>query len=146
MARGVYIARNKATHSTAITILQLTAPSTASIEILRAWVSQQGSTTSAQPEITLLRKTATATVTSLTPVKTHPQDVAADSTAGHTASAEGTDGDILASDGFNVLNGWLYLPVPEERITVDPSGIIALKFVVAPASQSWHYGIIFREL
>jgi hypothetical protein len=34
----------------------------------------------------------------------------------------------------NVLNGYLYLPVPEERITIPPSTIWCVRFAAAPAS------------
>lgn len=132
--------------STAITILQVTAPSTMTLEIIRAWVTQSTSTTSAQADVILVRKTATATGgTSITPVKLESGDPSPTFTAVRTATGEGTDGDIVAGEGFNVLNGWLYVPVPEERIKVPPSGILALKFPSAPANVTYRYGITLRE-
>jgi hypothetical protein len=142
-----YIVRNSAAHSTAITILQLTAHSTSGIQIIRAWVTQSTSTTSSQTAIQLVRKSATATgLSSITPVKLSTLDPAAVTTAGHTATGEGTDTDVLIREGFNILNGWVYLPVPEERIDVPPSGIIGLKFPSAPASATYEYGIVFVEV
>lgn len=142
---GVYSAIMEAqTVSTAITILQVTAAATHSLRIHRAWVTST-STTSAGQRIQLLRKSATATVTAVTPLPLGNY-LAVTSSAGRNASAEGTDGNILIADNFNVVNGWLYLPVPEERIIVPPSGIIALKFPAAPTSATFTAGFIFEEI
>lgn len=139
-----YTARNTATHSTAITILEVTNTATEVLEILRAWVTQENVTTSGQAGIQILRKTATITGTAVTVVSMSSGTASA--TAKHTATAEGTDGAVLIREGFNIVNGWLYLPVPEERITVPPSGMVALKFATAPASASYSYGITWQEL
>ncbi len=144
MARQ-YIVRNSATVATAITIVQITAPATSGVTLMRAWVTQSSSTTSAQAVIQINRKSATATGTAYTPVKLNTGDGAAVATALHTASAEGTDTDILIREGFNILNGWLYLPIPEERIQIPPSGILGLKFPTAPASATYEYGVAFEE-
>jgi hypothetical protein len=61
------------------------------------------------------------------------------------ATAEGTDGVIEQDDTFNVLAGYLYLPVPEERIWVPPSGIIALKFPATPDNLPYSFGFTYRE-
>lgn len=149
----VYVVNLIATSvSGAITLVQLKAGSEAGLEIIRASIAQSGSTTSAQQRVQLLRKSAAATVTSFTPVPANPNDAAAKavggtSATGTNASAEGTDGDVLVADVFNVLNGWLYLPVPEERPAVAPGGIIALKFPAAPgAALIVTAQIVFREL
>ena len=47
---------------------------------------------------------------------------------------------------FNVLNGLLYLPVPEERVTVEPSAFVNLQFPTAPAANTWSGYIIYQEL
>lgn len=129
--------------------MQITAPSTMTLEIIRAWVTQSASTTSAQTDIILVRKSATLTSgTSNTPVKLEAGDPSASFTAlrsGGVVGNEGTDTDVLYGEGFNVLNGWLYVPVPEERIQVPPSGILGLKFPTAPPSATYRYGITLRE-
>lgn len=132
--------------STAITVLELTAPSTMALEITRAWMTQYSSATSAQMDVVLLRKAATITGTSITPVPLSPGLAATSATAKRTATAEGTDGDILAGDGVNVLTGWLWLPTPEERIIVPPSGRIAIKCPSAPPSATYRYGMYYREI
>lgn len=134
----------------AVTLVQIVAGSAGIIKIHRAWVAQSSTTTSAQKRIQLLRKTAAATVTSTTPLLFDPGDAAADAIGGaaltgHTATAEGTDGNVLIDDVFNVLSGWLYLPTPEERPIVGPSGIIALKFPAA-STLTVTAGFIFEEI
>ncbi|HEX4381236.1 MAG TPA: hypothetical protein VH022_14435 [Candidatus Acidoferrum sp.] len=145
--------------STAITIIQLKAGANNAIEIIRASLTQRGSTTSAQEDIALIRKSAAATVTAAidspgsntsTLVRRDPNQSAPSATlstsgTGITASAEGTDTETVLREAFNVLNGWLYLPTPEERIYVPPAGIIGLKFLTAPASQNWDAEVVFME-
>jgi len=141
--------------ATAITILQLKAGTNSPFEILRAWLSQHLSTTTAQCQIGFVRKSAGATVTAAvvgttlykrSPNAGTPDLVLSTTGTGLTATGEGTDTDEIYPDAFNVLNGWLYLPVPEERILVPISGIIGLKFTVAPASHTFTAGITVREL
>lgn len=153
MAEGyVYELRNGGVAcSTASTILQIKAGSCA-LEILRASIGQRGSTTSTIERIGLVRKTVAATVSSTTPLKmtaTDPAALAAGGTSatGITASAEGTDGDVLIDENFNIVNGtWTWLPTPEERIRVGAGGIIGLKFLTAPGSQTWYASVKWREL
>lgn len=134
--------------STAITILQIKAGA-AALELLKVVLTQGLSETSTQEQVQILRKSAAATVTSYTPLKCNPGAPAAlcvggTSATGYTASAEGTDGDVLVDEGFNILNGWLWVP-EKERIIVPQSGIIAIKFPVAPASATWRCVAYVRE-
>lgn len=147
MAAGIYVARLDATVvSTARTLVQVNAPATAVLEILKAWVTQTLSEVSTQEEIRLKRVTTAGTGSAFTPILLRPGDAAAGATATNNHTAEGTIGDVIIREGFNILNGWIYLPVPEERIIVAPSGRIALEFPVAPASATWTAGIIWREI
>lgn len=151
----VYTLRHQATVSTAISVLQLAAGALCPFEILSASANQRGSTVSVQEKISFVRKTGAATVTTAV-VGTHlfktktgdptPSLQLGTALTGVIGTAEGTDGDNLLEEGFNVLNGWVYLPVPEERIFVPAAGIIALKFLVAPASQAWDFRVTVREL
>ena len=49
--------------SSSITLLQIVASASAGLEIVRAWASQDSSTSSVQNHIAILRKTGSATVT-----------------------------------------------------------------------------------
>ena len=136
----------------AITLVQLKAASTVVCQVVRAWCSQTNLTSSAMQQIEIVRKTAAATVTSFTPLLMQPGDAAAASVGGTAATGinatvEGTDGDILYPDAFNVLTGWLWVPTIEERIVVPPGGIIGVKLPVAPgSSMTTICGITFREI
>jgi hypothetical protein len=148
MARGFYSVHGDAqTISTAITILEVAAPSTAALKILRAWVSGN-TTTAGAARIRILRKSGTITGTA-SPPSAIPLDASA--TSGATikwiATGEGTDGNVVIEEVFRLDGGtWLYLPVPEERIIVPPSGIVALKFAAAPASTAFSFGFVYEEL
>lgn len=147
MARSRYsVSTGNQTISTAITILEITAPAASYLQIIRAWCFGN-TTTAGASRIQLLRKSGTITGTA-SPPTARPLDSTASSgaTIKWKATAEGTDGDILYDSGFRLDGGeWLYLPVPEERPIVFASGIIALKFPAAPASTAFSYGIIFDE-
>lgn len=153
-AGDVYTLRQSSTVSTAITLLQLKAGANNGFVIIRASLTQYGSTTSVQETISIVRKSVAATVTAAIAGTTllfrDPNQATASlslgtSATGVTGASEGTDGDVPLQEGFNVLNGWLYIPVPEERLYVPPGGIIALKFLTAPASQTWKQEIVIME-
>lgn len=130
--------------STAITILELTAPATRALEVLEVWVDF-ATTSSAAQRVAILRKTAGITGTSVTPQAMTASSVA--STGKRTATAEGTDGALLYQRAVNVLNGFYWLPVPEQRIVVPPSGIVAIKFPAAPGSAvNVTAGLVFAEI
>jgi len=151
----VYELRHSAAVSTAITVLQIGTGTTSPALILSASASQRGSTTSAQEELTFARKSAGATVTTAV-VGTHlfklragdptPSLLLGTTTTGVIATGEGTDTDLCYRSGFNVLNGWTYLPVPEERIFMGISAFLGLKYSTAPASQNWSWNISIMEL
>lgn len=151
-ANGTYTVRLVPTSiSTAITVIQIATPATTMIEILRAQVTQNNLTASGMIDAALLRKSGAATVTSFTPIPLREKDAAALCVGGTTAtgvnaSGEGTDGNVIHREAANVLNGWLWIPTIEERVTVAPSSFIALKFIVAPAAGQYEAEIVFREL
>lgn len=150
---GVYdLIRSSTTTSTAITIEQVWVPAGTVIEPTRAWVNQSTVTTSAQTRIQLRLKTAAATVTAASPTA-HSANMQASKcvsgtgASGITATVEGTDGTVYVEEGFNIVNGWLYLPVPEERMMIGGSAAvgIALKFPTAPTSAGYASGIGWLE-
>lgn len=151
MARAYSVTLPATSIASAISLIQIKAGSTSGLTILRAQVSQSNVSVSSMVGIEIVRKTAAATVTSATPTPLLTNDAAAQAVGGtaatgYNATVEGTDGLALLVDSFNVLNGWLYLPVPEERILVPPSGIIAVKFLTTPATANWQGTVIFQEL
>jgi hypothetical protein len=144
---GVYTVLEAGTAYTASrTVLQINAAATKALVLLRAWVSQLESETATAEEIQLLRTTTAGTGTSVTPAPLSGAQ-AATSTASRNHTAEGTAGTELFREGWEVRNGWLYHPVPEERIIVPPSGRLALRLPSAPeASLTIIAGMTFAEL
>jgi len=143
-----------------VTLAFLTPGATASIEILRAWVSQSGSTASAQQRVQLNTQVAAfPTLTAATPVKLKQNDPAsllaggtsgAAGTCGINASAEGAGAKtILLPDAFNILSGWVWIPTPEERVVLNAGSTsgFGLHLPAAPAVLTgWTFGIIYREI
>lgn len=143
---GVYTANIEASQSTLITALQITAGSGRPLYIVRWSITQRGSTASAMQTINLLRKTAGATVTSITPAPLNSNYPSAAATAGHSASAEGTDSTILDRRSFNSLAGIEVLYTPDEMPLVPAAGIIAWKWAAIPTNTTWVFSATFGEV
>lgn len=146
MAAGVFsIHGDGQTVSTAITILEVTAPSTGSLELIEAWLGQTGVTSVTMARIRILRKATTITGGASPPSAVPDEGSPAfGGTIKWLATAEGSDGNVERDEPFNYLNGWRWYPVDvfgRDRIWVPPSGIIALKFPVAPTSASFSFGM-----
>ncbi len=142
-----YKISNTATHSTAITILQARAHATRPLAVIRVWL-EAATTTAATATIQILRQTTAGTMTTLSPgpLPMRPNVPTAGMTAGHTATVEPTAGDVLVHESFNVVNGYLWLPTPDEQIVIPAAGFLGLKFSVAPTSQTWAYGMTLTEI
>jgi hypothetical protein len=128
------------TNPGAITLLQIVAAAAMPIRLLSASVTQSSSTTSAQIDVKLLRKTAAATVTAAalnTDIRRYdPGDAGSvvqlgTSLTGYLATAEGTDGEVWDEQGINVLNGYYWEPQPERTGNTPGAGIVALKLGTA---------------
>ena len=144
----------------AVTLVFINPGTTQSIEILRCWVSQSANATSAQQRVQLVTQvTAFPTLTSTTPGRLKlidPVSVIAGGTAGAAgtcgtnASAEGAGAKtVLLNDAFNVLNGWLWVPTPNETIVMNASAAsgFGLHLPVAPTTlTNWSCGVVFKEL
>lgn len=139
--------------STAITVLQYKAGAAKAARLLAVRLSQGAGEVSTQESLAVLRKTAAATVTSFTPIELQEDGPAAagvggTSATGYTASGEGTDGDILHGPrGWNVVgDGFVWLPLAEGlNVWIPAAGIIALKFLAAPASATWFAEMYVEE-
>lgn len=128
------------------------------LEVHRAWVGQRGTDTSDQLGILVAQKaSAFGTYTSATP-SPHQVGGAASGIAGGTAGAAATAGvdasaegagtvTTIIADSFNNLNGWLWVPTPEERLIVGPDIAVILKLVGTPGTlTNWYAGITFQEI
>lgn len=133
------------------------------IEITGASCSQHGSTTSAEQGMQVgVKATAFPTLTSATPAKTKTSDAVsfitggtagAAGTAGINASANGAGTETpIWSDGFNVLNNWIFNPLITLGQTLVISGQDAVGFYLkmtstpGTAASLWDFNVTFREI
>lgn len=160
--RGVYQvpATNVTLANQAVTLVFINPGTLCSLQILRAWASQAANATSAQQRVQLNSQvTAFPTLVSQAPVKSTVLD-AASQIAGGTAGAAGTSGinasaegagtkTVLIPDSFNVLNGYLWVPTPQEALLFSAGGAsgLGLHFPAAPTTlTNWNAGITFQEV
>jgi len=128
------------------------------LEILRFSVSQRGTSTAQQLGIRWgLKASAFGTFTSTTPAPLMIGSVAS-AIAGSTSNAAsscGTDSSangagtltVIGSDAFNNLNGFLFVPTPEERIIVGPDLTFLIQLQGTPTTLTgWNAYLHFREL
>jgi len=149
---GYTLIRQGVSTSTAITVNQVLAPALSAVEFTRAWANQDNVTTTGQTRVQLNRNSTACTVTSQTPAPTAngmqaSKCVGGVSATGITATAEGTITATPWTEGFNVVNGILYLPVPEARwlLVGSAAGFAALKFATAPAAAQFTTGLEWLE-
>ena len=145
----LYVVRLAPTAFTASrTLIQIVAGA-AAIDLVGATISQITKSTAELLRIQILRKTVAATVTSATPILLNAGDsvslaVGGTTLTGVNASAEGTDGDVLADGVWNVLNGeYNILDIPEMRRRVPQAGIVGLKLITAPAASMTIGGMLY---
>lgn len=150
---GAYnLIRASVATSTAISVNQVLVPATAAAEFTRAWCNQDSVTTTNQTRIQLNRNSTACTVTSTAAAALGngmqaSKAVNGTSATGITATAEGTVTATVWSEGFNIVNGILYLPVPEARwmLVGSAAGFAALKFPGAPAAANYTTGMEWLE-
>lgn len=128
------------------------------LQILRLTCGQTSTTTSAQLSVRWgLKASAFGTFTSTTPAPTAVGSVAS-AIAGSTsnaASSSGTDASangagtltVLGQEAFNNLNGFLWVPVPEERIWVGPDLSFVFQLQGTPSALTgWSASLTFQEM
>jgi hypothetical protein len=148
----MYTVTTVITNPGAVTNLNIQANATKPFTVIRVTIDLAQSTipTSANCRVRLVRKTAAPTVTSIaasTFLNHDPTDADSGVTAGHTATAEGTDGDYIEL-GWNSSFGFDFAPTPEEYIVV-PAGTgngFGIKSNVAPPSGNYAFRITFHEI
>lgn len=136
MGRLYSVVMDAASVSAAKDLLRLSAPSTTVVCVHSVIVTQDESEVSEQLPFQLQRSSTDGTGTSRTPEKLMPGDAAFGGTAVVDLSADTTiSGLPLHRESVNVLNGFYWKPVPEERIWLAPSGRFVCRLETAPASS-----------
>jgi len=140
------------TNPGAVTNLNIQASATKPVVIVRAtiMIAQATIPTPAGCRLRLVKKTAAPTVTSIaasTFVNGNPSDPDASLTAGHTASAEGTDGDFIEK-GWRSDVGFEWQATPEEYIVISAgtSNGFGLKSNVAPPAGNYEFTLVVHEI
>jgi hypothetical protein len=128
------------------------------LEILRITVSQSGTATSQQLAVRCgLKASAFGTMSAATPTPIYAGAVASAITGSTTnaASSAGVDSSangggtltVMWQEGFNNLNGYLWVPTPEERVLVGPDLSFLVQLQGTPTTLTgWHATLTFREL
>lgn len=148
----MYTVSTVITNPGAVSNIGLQANATKPFAVVRVRIDLAQATipTSANCRVRLTRKTAAPTYTSIaasTFVNHDPTDADSGATAGHTASAEGTNGDLIEY-GWNSSFGFDWAPTPEEYIVV-PAGTangFAVLHNVAPPAGAYAFSITFHEI
>lgn len=133
-------------------LISILAPATSVIEILEVELGKEADTTSEMWRLRFSRLNPTHTAgsggNSHTPVKNETGDAAAASTCRINdttqATTSGTKANIF-SVNVNALSGYLWVPLPEDRIWLSPSEKIVFEMVTLPATRTMNGRIAFRE-
>lgn len=131
--------------ATAKTIIEIAAPSTKALRVSEYWVDFDGVNGAEAPVVVeVLRKTATITGTTLTPRAKNQAEQDALATAKHTATAEGTDGDVIYRHEIHPQGSkHVMFPLGDE-IVVAKSGMLGIR-CTAPAVVNVVAGFGWRE-
>ncbi len=144
---GVYAA-----YTVADVLMELQVPADTQIEIIRAWVTPDTGLTDDIQEIEIYVNDAASTGGGS--VTERELQGTGDTISGVTAVTDGpTQGAtpiIFLSDAFHLQQGWLYLPLEDERIRIAGGSAqdnIGIKLAVAPAASiTLSYGMAWGEI
>lgn len=127
--------------------------------IARIEIGQSGTVTSAMIRGAISTRTgSTLTSTGATPAAISPIGGAASAIVSGTSAAAGTSGVNSTVDttptyvnlyqfNFNNLNGWLWVPTPEERMIIPLSTIWVVRLLADPTTLAgWTVTITFGDL
>jgi hypothetical protein len=143
-----------------MTFINPAASPSASLKMIRCWMGQSGTATSAQLNVRLVSKiTAFPTLTSTTPESLHRTGRASVITGG-TAGAAGTSGTNasvagagtetnIVGDVFNNLNGYLWVPQINDPILFDAGSTSGFGMILATTPSvltGWSGGTNFDEV
>lgn len=137
--------------SAAQDLFELIAPSDAIVIIHAVYLSQDSDDATSESEmLNLLIHRGTATGSGGSAVTPSPLEVG-DAAFGGTVEANNTtqsvEGTLLHSDCFNVLSGYAYIPTPEARPVISPSGLFIVELQDTPSDELTMSGtLLFEEI
>lgn len=66
--------------------------------------------------------------------------------AGVAGSSNATGLTVLYRENVNILNGWHYLPAPEDRIFIQPSAKVVIRRESSPTDNAMDVTVILEEI
>ena len=148
---GVYVASESSQAITGADVLiELQVPSGTKIDILRMWVGASDNAIDDTQEIDIYLNDAAGTGgTGLTELEIRGAADAASAVVALGGATIGATPTVVYPDGFHLLNGWLYTPIPPEMIRIvgaTGQDNIGFRFPTAPgASVTVSYGVKWGE-
>ena len=129
-------------------VFEVLAPTDAAVILYSCYIGQRSTETSDAIAVSIQR--ATTSGSGGTVVTANPHAVGDSAFGGvceRNNTTQATTLTLLPADGFNVLSGWQYRPIPDERITISPSGILVFRFEDAPvAAPNFEFSCTFMEI
>lgn len=148
MARGVYTASQYgvASGTSVVTLIEIEPSATSVIEIVRLWIENETSELSEQWAVSFVTKSADGTnVTTPTVVAHDLAQAAHGGTVRGMCTTVGTVDNVVFRRGFNILNGFEWIPTPDETIFLAAAKTGGLHLPVAPpTSTTISCGVTFK--
>jgi hypothetical protein len=127
-------------------LFEINAPADACVVIHAIFITQHSDTDTEQLRFSIQRATASGSGGStFTPSPTHLGDPAFGGTVEINNTSRATTLTMLHNEAQNVLNGWTWLPTPEMRIVLSPSGRVIVGLEAAPADSLTMNGTVYIE-
>ena len=132
-------------------LFEIVAPSDAAVIIHECRISQSTDAGDSESEqLNILVHRGTTSGSGGTSVTARPFQVgfpAAGSTVEANNTTQGTEGNFILSECFNVMAGWIWTPTPEARPVLSPSGRLIIELQTAPSDSITISGtLIFEEI
>lgn len=132
-------------------LFELNAPADAAVIVHSVTITQESDAGDAAAEmlpILLHRGSTSGSGGSVpTPAPFSVGDPAFGGTVEANNTTQSTEGTNLHAEGFNVQVGFYYMPPPEDRIVISPSGRLIVELQAAPAdSLTMNGSIVFEEI
>jgi hypothetical protein len=143
------VAGSAAVTAGAVDIIEINAPADAAVIVHEIKITQSSDTDSEQLRLTVQRSTGASGSggSAPTPSPLEVGDAAFGGTVELHNTTRATTLVLLRSEGFNVLSGWHYLPTPETRIKISPSGRLVVNLESTPAdSLTIEVTAVFEEV
>jgi hypothetical protein len=107
------------------------------LEILRCWIDNEDSEVSEQWAVSLVTKSVDGTNVTAPTVVAHDLAMAAHgSTVRGMCTTVGTIDNTIIRRGFNVLNGWEWIPSEDEKLWIASAKTFGIHLPVAPVTST----------